>query len=1152
MISHTGFAIQARTITSAKLVSLSFTNVELGEILKSIQSQTGLAFFYSNNLLNEQQKRTIKVNNVPVDQALSLLLDAKRFSWRIDENTRSIRIAGRESKVAAITPLSVDSTIKNSLTGRVTDATGHPLIGATLRIKGTNLGAQADASGKFEIRDVPSDAILQVSFTGYQHQDLYLGGRQIIDVVLTGSANDLSEVEVVSTGYQKLPKERATGSFAFVNNQLLNRSVSTDVLSRLDGVTSGVIFNKQANRVGGDPNSGGDPNISIRGRSTLFANTQPLIILDNFPYEGDPANINPNDIESITVLKDAAAASIWGVRAANGVIVLTSKKGRSNQKAKISFNTNVNMIDKPDIFTVPQLTSKESIELETYFFKKGKYNVLLNFLPYFVQTPVVDILDKEKKGLISHTEAEAQLNRLGNNDYRSDYSKYFLRKALDQQYALSINGGGENNLYYISGGFDKKLASQIPNDYNRFTLNARNTILFLEKRLEFTSELLFAKSKTESNPNSFTATSPYEELVDENGKALSVIRDWRQASKDALDNKGLLDWNYFPYDERLNKGNKTDMTDYRINVGLNYKILKDIFSLGVNYQYQQGNIDQSVYNDQNTYATRLLINQYSQIDPSGNITYAIPLGGILTSTNTIYKSNTGRIQLNYNQIFSGKHEITALSGFEMKDYNAFSMTNQVYGYKPDNATSIPVDFFKDFTPQIGRGTVRIPNVYGQNGSSDRFISYYANASYSYNYKYTISASARRDESNLFGVDANQKGVPLYSFGLSWDISKETFYKINFLPYLRLRVTDGYSGNLSKSLSAYTTAKTQDVNRYNSPQQSIINPPNPQLSWEKVHVTNIGIDFATKGNRLSGSIELYSKKGLNLIGNSPIAAQTGVIQFTGNTADMITRGVDFTLNSINTKGKLVWTTNFLLSIVRDKVTSYKLQTGVNDYYVTQNYDNPIVGRPYSAILTYPWAGLDSMGDPQGYLGGKVTKDYNGVLNSTDLADLKFMGAGTPTVFGSLRNNFAFKGVDFSFNIIYKLGYYFRRGSFLNSGSTFRQADYEKRWQKAGDEHTTIVPALKYPIDNQRDLFFRGSEALVEKGDHVRLQDLQAGYSFKVHLGKYAATNLRIYGYVSNLGIIWRANKLDLDPDFTGNWSYLVPNPRSYAIGINVNL
>lgn len=1152
IISRTCFAIQGRTAASAKLVSLSFTNNELGEILKSIQSQTGLAFFYSNNLLNEQEKRTIRVSNVPVEQALSLLLDAKKFSWRINENARSIRISSREAKVTSFTPLSIDTTIKNSLTGRVTDASGHPLIGATIRIKGSNLGTQADASGRFEIKDVPSDAILQVSFTGYQHQDLYVGGRQALDVVLNSTANELSEVEVVSTGYQKLPTERATGSFAFVNNQLLNRSVSTDVLSRLDGVTSGLIFNKQANRIGGDPNNGGDPTISIRGRSTLFANTQPLIILDNFPYEGDPQNINPNDIESVTVLKDAAAASIWGVRAANGVIVLTSKKGRSNQKAKVAFNTNINIIDKPDIYAVPQMTSRESIELETFFFNKGKYNVFLNFLPYFIQTPAIDILDKEKKGLISHADANAQLEQLRSNDYRSDYSKYFLRKAINQQYALSISGGGENNQYYISGGFDKNLANQIANGYNRFTLNARNTFQFLDKRLEFSSELFFTKSKTESNPNSYLAFSPYEKLVDGNGKALSVVRDWRQASKDALNDKGLLDWNYYPFDERLNKDNKTDLSDYRINLGLRYKIYRDILSLGVNYQYQQGNIDQSVYNDKTTYGARLLINQYSQIDPDGNIAYPIPIGGILTSTNTNYKSNTGRVQLNYNQVFSGKHEVSALGGFEVKDYSAFSMTNQIYGYNPDNATSIPVDYFKDFTPQISRGTIRIPNVYGQNGSSDRFISYYANASYSYNYKYTFSASARRDESNLFGVDANQKGIPLYSFGLSWDISKEPFYQLLFLPYLRIRLTDGYNGNLSKNLSAYTTAKTLDVNRYNSGQQVILNPPNPQLSWEKVHVMNIGIDFASKGNRLSGSVELYSKKGQNLIGNSPIAAQTGVIQFTGNTADMVTRGIDLTFNSINTKGPVVWTTNFLLSIVKDKVTSYKLQTGVNDYYVTQNYSNPIVGRPYSAILAYPWAGLDSIGDPQGYLKGNVTKDYNGVLNSTDLANLKFVGTGTPTVFGSLRNNFAFKGIDFSFNIVYKLGYYFRRGSFLSSGSIFRQADYAKRWQKTGDENTTIVPALKYPIDNQRDLFFRGSEVLVEKGDHVRLQDLQAGYSFKVHVGKYAATNLRVYGYVSNLGVIWRANKLGLDPDYTGNGNYLVPNPRSYALGINLNL
>lgn len=1151
MIGGTCLAVQGKTAFSTRLVSLSFINVELGEILKSIQSQTGLAFFYSNNVLNEHEKRTIKVSNVPVEQALSLLLDNKKFSWRINENARSIRISGKETRTATAAPVLADSTIKNGLSGRVTDAGGHPLIGATVRIRGTQQGAQADATGKFEIKDVPPDAIVQVSFTGYQQQELYLGGRQLLDVVLTASSNELSEVEVVSTGYQKLPRERATGSFAFVDNKLLNRSVSTNVLDRLDGVVSGVIFNKQANKIGGLSSNGGDPSISIRGRSTLFANTEPLIILDNFPYEGDPANINPNDIESVTVLKDAAAASIWGVRAGNGVIVMTSKKGKLNHSPVVSLNTNITIQEKPNIDAIPQISSADYVALERTLFNNGSYDLYLNFLPYIVQSPVIDILDKERSGGITHANAETQLAELSAIDYKKDYKKYFLRNQTNQQYNLSVNGGNSHDQYYISGGFDRNVYSQIPNDYNRFTLNARNINKMYDDRLEFTTDLLFIKSKSQTNPDPYLAIYPYEKIVDEKGNPLPVVRSWRQSYKDMYSNSNLLDWNYYPLKERKNNGNKTELSDYKINLGVSYKIIKNILSFGVYYQYQQGNINQTIERGTDTYSTRLLINQYAQLDPNGTITYPIPLGAIRSYTITEYKSNSGRLQLNYHKVVNKIHEINALAGFEVKSNKSYAISNILYGYNSENATSIPVDFFTKFPTRIGGGSFSIPNFYGQNGLTDRFVSYYANASYIFNSKYMFSISGRRDESNLFGVKANQRGVPLYSLGVSWEISKEDFYKLSFLPYLRFRLTDGYNGNLSKTLSSYTTARTGQINQYYFPTQEIINPPNPQLGWEKIHVINAAVDFRFQHDRLTGSLEFYYKNGENLFGNTPLAPQTGTNLFTGNTSSMKTKGVDVVINSVNIKGKISWTTNFNLSFVKDKITSYKYQAGVNSYYVSKNFSNPLVGKPYSAIFAYPFAGLDTLGNPQGYLNGKISEDYSAILNSTDINELKYIGTSTPTAFGSIRNVVSFYNFEMSFNITYKLGYYFRRGSYNSSSVSYQQADFEKRWKVPGDEKNTNVPGFQYPADGQRDQFYNGSTILVDKGDHFRLQDIQVGYNIVCKNSTLPFTNIRLYGYASNIGIIWRANQHKLDPDYVGNSAYTIPNPRSYSIGINAN-
>lgn len=1132
-------------------VTLRFTNVEIAEILNSIQQQTGFIFFYSNNLLNNKERRTIKVSKVPLEQALALLLDNKKFSWIIDRKHKSVRIVSREVQRLSPAIATSDSVATSTITGQVTDKSGTPLIGATLRIAGTGIGTLSDADGKFVLRQVPSNVLLQVTFTGFQRQELLItGSQQDLQIDLAPSPSELGQVEVLSTGYQQLPKERATGSFDYLDHQLLNRSVSTDILSRLEGVSSGVLFNKAANRVG-FPGNGGDPAISIRGRSTLFANTAPLVILDNFPYDGDLSNINPNDIASVTVLKDAAAASIWGVRAGNGVIVLTSKMGQRNQKPVISFNTNVTVACKPDVYAIPQLTTKAYMDLEKFWFDNGKYDIPLSYMPYQQQSPVIDILDNEKKGRISHADAAQQLNALSSIDTRSDYSKYFLRKAIYQQYALNMSGGSQNDQYYLSGGFDRNLYSAVPDNYNRFTLNAKNTYKLLQERLELTSDLFFTKSLTRSHPARYSPLYPYEKVVDSKGNALPVIRDFRQASKDELSNSDYLDWNYYPFNERLNNNNKTDLSDYRINIGLQYKIIPALLSLHINYQYQQGNTDQDILMDQSSYSTRLLINEFTQIDPAGNITYPVPLGAIFTNNKANYKSNTGRAQLNYNQTFSAKHQVTAIGGFEIKDYNSSTSLTTLYGYNPDNATNIPVDYFTYFTRQFDGNPDRIPNMDRQGGTSDRFLSYYINAAYTYDYKYSFYVSARRDESNLFGVNTNQKGVPLYSAGVSWLISREKFYHLDAIPYLKIRVTDGYNGNLSKNLSAYTTARADGLNNYGVPQQVIINPSNPDLSWEKVHIINAGVDFGAKGNRLNGSVDFFSKKGENLIGNSPVAPQTGNTQFTGNTADMLTKGIDLTLNSINIKGAFTWTTNVLFSYARDKITDYKLQTGINNNYVQSNYMNPIVGRPYSAIFAYAWAGLDNMGNPQGIVDGKISEDYGAILNATNREGLVYKGPANPSFFGGIRNNFSYKGAELSFNITYKMGYYFRRGSFNATNGSYQQADYDKRWQHPGDEKITIVPSLIYPADDQRDAFYNGAEVLVEKGDQIRLQDIQAAYTLQRKNNRLPFSSIKIYGYVNNLGILWRANKLKLDPDFVGNGGYTMPTPSSYSFGATVN-
>lgn len=420
-------------------------------------------------------------------------------------------------------------------------------------------------------------------------------------------------------------------------------------------------------------------------------------------------------------------------------------------------------------------------------------------------------------------------------------------------------------------------------------------------------------------------------------------------------------------------------------------------------------------------------------------------------------------------------------------------------------------------------------------------------------------SGRKDASNLFGVKTNQKWVPLWSAGASWNVSDEPFYRVRWLPYLKLRTTFGYNGNIDKNVAAYLTSRVSPFpNTFGEIYARVVNPPNPELRWERVKTINFGIDFRSKNNRISGSLDYYIKNGIDLIGNVELAPSTGisgVVSLMGNTAKTKSKGIDLVLKSQNLKGAFNWNTTFLLSWTKNKVTDYTADISSVRSLVNPRGITPKVGSPINALYSYKWAGLDTEGNPQGYIKGKLSENYSGIVNSTDENELVFSGSLVPTVFGALLNRFNWKQFSFSFNISYKFGYYLRRNSIsytsLFGGSTPGHKDFEKRWQKPGDENHTDVPSMIYPGDYFRDQFYLNSSALVIPGDHIRLQDIQLSYTFnKKLLANTPLSNIRVYLYASNLGMLWRKNKEGIDPDYLGS-IYAFPPSKSYAAGINFN-
>ncbi|MEJ7780687.1 MAG: SusC/RagA family TonB-linked outer membrane protein [Daejeonella sp.] len=1045
------------------------------------------------------------------------------------------------------------------LSGKVISARdGYPLIGASIKLLPSEMVAKTNEFGVFKVTVPLGVTEIEISYIGYEKKALRVDslGRSELLISLSEASLIMQEV-TVSTGYQNVLKERATGSFVLINEEQLNRRVSPDILSRLEDIAPGVIFNRGRS-------STGTNDISIRGQSTLFANAKPLVVIDNFPYDGDLNTLNPNDVESISILKDAAAASIWGARAGNGVIVITTKKGGFNRKLQWSFNNNLSVGAKPDLFEEPRMSVNDYIDTERILFNRGFYLAAENSLAKPALSPVVELLIARRDGKIGDPDLNNSLNKLKTNDLRNEIDRYYYQPSVNQQYAVNLQGGSSNQSFYFSAGYDKQRAARVGNDDSRITASLKHQLLFLDQKLKWDASLYYVSGFQQLNaPPQPTWSAgplyPYASLTDEQGNPVSVNKDLRNEYLQSVKGAGILDWEYRPLQELNALNNASRTNDIRWNAGLRYQ-LNPWLNASVLYQYGLVNQSQKNLQTEQAYAVRDLVNQFTEILPDGTSIRNLPAGGILDRTAFSQMGHTLRAQIGTEKQWLARHEFSAIAGYEMKDLNNQSALSRSYGYNSDYSTNIRIDYVTSFKRfNLPSSTRSIPYVDNETDRTDRFISWFANAAYTFDKRYTVSSSARIDKSNLFGVSANQRALPLWSAGLSWNVEQESFFPFkNLFSSLKIRGTYGYNGNIDKGVSAYTTALfnsgANSLTRL--PFAQITNPPSPDLSWEKVKIWNGGLDFSLKNKSISGTLEIYTKRGEDLIGNMIVPASSGITRFRSNTASTLTRGLDAQISALIIKGRSFSVQSTLLaSLLKEKVTAYEVFAPLRSYL--QSGDGitsgnlPFEGRPLYAVYSLRSAGLDpATGDPRGYFNGQISKDYNGIMAGLKAGDILYHGPARPSFFGAWRNQIGWRRLALSANISYRAGYYYRRNSIIygNNMGLGRHGDFAQRWQKPGDEQFTEVPSVSLTTNVNRDFIYQFSETLVERGDHVRLQDIQVTYTLQQrHLQKMPFQSVQLYLYANNLGMIWKASSAPYDPDYQDGTL-----PRTIAAGLKFTL
>ena len=1043
---------------------------------------------------------------------------------------------------------------KRLLRGTVTDENGEPLMGVSVSADGSTPLTVTDADGKFSV-PMPANATqLTFTYVGMATQTINIGQRSSFHIAM--SAGEQALKDVVVTGYQTISRERTTGSFNVVTPEKLKGKLQTSILARLEGMVPGMMQQNGA--------------LYIRGMSTLNGGANaysPLFVVDGLPFEGDINSINPATIKSITVLKDAAAASIYGARAANGVVVISTIDAKGENKATIRYDASVKFTPKPDMDYLNLMDTRETIDLREYGFK-------FNSIPYamippnYYLDPVSELLYKHRDGLIDEQTFQDGMNKYRNLNNRKQLEDFYTQTGIEHQHNLSLSGGNDINRYVFTLNYLGNRFNARYNQLQRYGATLRDNIK-LTSWLNAEAALTINYNSTQSDRGMGTYADMYRNqpsytmLKDENGNPLNVPTYKSEWEMKRLTELGLKDEHYSPITNRREERYDSKENYYRLMLGLNLKIMKGL-NFDVRFQ-TENSADKTVeIHSERSYYVRNMINDAAQYNPATKkLTLNVPEGAQYSESRGDADSYTLRAQLNFNRDF-GPHSITALAGGERRRTKTTNTSIYYMGFNESTLAYKPIDptaltNVKGTESLAGNFSWSFTGNNWINEIENRYVSFYANAAYAFDSKYNLTASIRVDQSNLFGTDPRYQYRPLWSVGGAWHIAKERFLagRLSWLNALTLRATYGIGGNVPRGASPYVTLKAAQYNPWSKDfMAEIKSPPNYTLRWEKTATTNLGLDFSVLNNRLSGSIEVYRKHSTDLLAQRDADPTLGFKQLTLNYGNMTNKGIEVSLNSVNLQTRnLRWTTGLNFGYNKNMLDDVE-DSNPNVHSYTSGFA-AVKGHPLGAIFSFQYAGLSPTdGTPRYYVeGGSKTE-----AQVSNLSDLVYSGTRHPTYSGSFSNTVAYKDFELSFMLVFYGGNVLRtepapfvsEPSHLNPNKEMRNI-----WRQPGDERNPdATPAFTgYALDlaTMKHPWY-AADRHVFKADYAKLRHLSLTYRVPQQLvAKCGLSQLAFTLQGQNL-LSWSANKYGVDPEALGTTGYgwgmrTIPTPATWTFGLS---
>lgn len=1135
LIVFSSLSVTATNLSDAKPISIQRSNISVKEALDIVKQQSGVYLMYQEKIINRSLRINLNLKNATLEKALDSICSQAGLKYELadDHVLLTPLLPPKQKNAPAAKPMIIR--------GQVIDEAGASLIGATVRIDGKNTGTATDVNGAYSI-EASSGDYLVVSYLGYKSERIRVNNRNLINFTLESDVQLLDDVVV--TGYQTISKERATGAFDIVGQKIIDKP-STSIAQRLVGVVPGVAASQDAN---------GNVSFVIRGQGSLISKKEPLLVVDGFPIEGTFNSINPNDVESISILKDAAAASIWGARASNGVIVITTKNSKKNKGLNVEFSAQVKINSKTDVdYLRNSASSTDMIEYEKSIFGKygnpamGSTANQSGFRSSYnkLYTQAGTLYNQFATNEISEAEMNAGLSKLQTLDNKKQIEEYLLQRPIYQQYNLSLSGATDRMSNYVSLLYSHDIQRYQENKNDDMQFNYRgqmNVFKWLDFDLSATVQYKDAKNSGIS-ASDVTSLAPYDMLVNPDGSYADLnFLKFYTPMIDAMVPKEdfpYSDWSYNPITEIKNRNLKTTNVNLRFQGGLTFKIIEGL-TLTTKFQYERLQTDyRNLYNDR-TFYVRNMVNQASTWDWStGNITANLPSGSILYESKSIVDNYNWRNQINFNRTVAKVHAINFVGGIELnqlrtKNYNYAPS----YGYDDDHLT---VGIFPNGTKGLKNWTGSALNLNYINQykyKTDRYFSAFANLAYTFDDRYSVSGSFRIDASNFITKDPSYRYSPFWSVGASWNMTNEEFMEsLDFIGYLKPRITFGCNGNSDSSTSLIPLIAMDGYNQLTGELEAdIYSRGNPTLRWERTNTLNIGIDYSFFHNKLYGKIDYYYKHGKDILADVAIPIVNGSNSAVINNAEITNHGIEFQIGSqMNITKDLTWDGNVVFAYNKNKVKKL-FKTSMPYWWLSgegagQQY---IEGKPINSLYAYTYGGIKNVGTadspkmmPVVNLINGEYMPFGGETSYDGLDFLEYQGTKAAPYDIGMTHSFSYKGIDLSFTFTGKFGHVFQRTGF----------NYPTRGEIPNAQISDIMnadPNEIVPMPYQdTDELVQWNKAnylsyLTTNAFSIRMQELTLSYTLPMkYINRAGMNRLTFYLQGNNLFTI---KSIDEDPEY----------------------